>query len=86
MPQASPKRRVFTEKHPFFEGLSDISDDKKSFFDELFSIEGDIFGDCSADWVQMRDTIIKRLFNSAQQLEEFMILEVPPQILSKVQM
>lgn len=31
------------EKHPFFEGLSGVTDNIRSLFDELLFIEGDIF-------------------------------------------
>lgn len=58
----------------------------KSSFDELFSVEEDIFDECSLGCTQMRKTIVEGLSNSAQKLEEFTILEVPSQILFEVVM
>lgn len=52
------------EKLPFFVGLLDISDEIRSFFNELFSVEREILEGCSVDWVQMRKPIIEGLFNS----------------------
>lgn len=61
-----------------------MSDDAKTFFDKLFSIEGDIFGDCVVDWAEMRETIIRGFFKSVQKLEGFIRLEAPPQVLFEV--
>lgn len=55
------------ETHPSFEGLSAISNDMKSFFDELFLVEGDIFDDCYV--TGHRKMRVEGLFVSAQQLE-----------------
>lgn len=67
-----------------FEGLSGVYEDAKSFFDKLFSIESDIFGECSVNWLEIIEITIKGLFKSVQRLEEFTILEVPSQVLPEV--
>lgn len=72
------------EKDPFFECFLDISKQAKFSYNDLFTVESDIFKDCSIDWVQMKKMIIEGLFNSALKLEKFTILEVLSQTVSKV--
>lgn len=72
------------EKHPFSEDISDISEELKSIYSNLFSVEGDIFENCSFAWVQMRKIILEELFNSVQKLEKPTVLDVPPQVVSRV--
>lgn len=62
-------------KHPFFEDLLDVSEAIKSFYNDLFSMEGDICDDFSFDWVQMRN-IVEELNNCLQKLEKFTVFEV----------
>lgn len=61
------------EEHPFFEGFSNLFDSMKSFYNELFSDEGDIFCDCPVVWPALRTIIINGLFEFAQRLEQYMI-------------
>lgn len=70
--------------HPFFEGLPDVSDDGKSFLDELFTLEGHNFCECMMDWPELCTIIINVLFESVQKLEKHMIVDVPPQVLTEV--
>lgn len=56
----------------------------KSSHNAVFSVEGDIFEDCYFDWVQMRKMIIEELYNSLKKLKRFIVMEVPPQVVSEV--
>lgn len=67
-----------------FEDLPNISEEIKSFYDDIFIVEGDIFEDCSFDWVQLSKMVVEELFNSIQKLEKFTVLEVPSQVVFEV--
>lgn len=41
-------------KHPFLKDLSDIFEEIRTFDDNISSVEGDIFEDCSFDWALMK--------------------------------
>lgn len=56
----------------------------KSFFDELFSVEGDIFQDCPVVWPAFRLIIITSLFEFVRRLEKFMIMDIPVEVLEEV--
>lgn len=69
---------------PIFKDLSVVSEETKSFYNDLFSVEGDIFKDCSIDRIQMRNMIVNGLFNPVPKLEKFTNLEVLSQTISEV--
>lgn len=54
------------EGHPFFKGLPDISKEIKSFYNELFSNEGDIFCESPVVWLVLQLVIINGLLESVQ--------------------
>lgn len=56
----------------------------KSFYNELFSDEGDIFCECPVVWPVRRTVIINGLFESVQRLEKFMITHMPSEVLEEV--
>lgn len=69
--------------HPFFEDFfPNLSDN--IFHNELFSNEGDIFHECPVVWPALRPIIINGLFEPVQQLEKYMIIDVPSEILEEV--
>lgn len=86
------KRRAFSsdaeslscEGHPFFADVPTLSEMMKSFYDEHFATEGNIFQNCSVAWPAFRSIIINGLSNSVRKLEKHMIMDVPTVILEEV--
>lgn len=72
------------EGHLFFEGLSDISRDIKSFYYDLFVVEGDMFCKHPMAWPMLLIVINNGLFESVQQLEKYSMIDVPSQVLKEV--
>lgn len=56
----------------------------KSFYDELFATEGNIFQNYSVAWLAFRSIIINGLFDSIRKLEKHKIIDVPTVILEEV--
>lgn len=48
---------------PIFEDLSNIFE-VKSFRNNIFLVEGNVFEDFSFDWAQMKKMIVKELYHS----------------------
>lgn len=69
---------------PFFQDLPKIPEVLKSFYDDIFTSEGDIFESCSFDWVHLKKTTIVEVFHMVEKLETFNILEIPKQTVSEV--
>lgn len=49
---------------PIFEDLSNIFEEIKSFRNNIFLVEGNVFEDFSFDWAQMKKMIVKELYHS----------------------
>lgn len=55
----------------------------KSFYDSVFVAEGGVFEGFSFDWASFKKLILKEIFQAAQKLKTFNILDVPD-VLPKV--
>lgn len=42
--------------HPFFQDFPEISEELRSFYDDIFSAEGDIFENCLLDSYKENDS------------------------------
>lgn len=56
----------------------------KTSYDDTFSSNGNIFGNCSYNWAPIKKVILEELFHAVQKLETFNILGVQSQIVSEV--
>lgn len=72
------------EGHSFFEDLPSVPEFVKSFYNELFASEGDIFEGCSVGWSAFRSIIISGPYDSVCRLEKHMIMDVPREVLEDV--
>lgn len=83
-PAASEAIPLSYEGHPLFQDLLRIADFVKEFYYKLFSVEGDIFKECSVAWSAFRLIIIAGLYDSVRRLEKYTIMDVPRDILKEV--
>lgn len=72
------------EGNPFFADTPALPEVMKSFYNELFASEGNIFQNCSVAWPAFRSIIINGLFDSVRKIEKHMIMDVPAVILEEV--
>lgn len=56
----------------------------KSFYDKLFSTEGDILKECSVVWSAFRSIIINGLYDFVCRLKKYMTMDVLREIIEEV--
>lgn len=83
-PQPSPEAYLDCSEHLFFNGILNIPQDQKDFFNKVLAKADDIFEASVIEWEPIKELVLKGIFEGARALESFTFLDVPNEVLSSV--